>query len=69
MNGRTIQVRTGARLHFGLILGSDSTGWVFGGVGLMLQQPGWQLALQPTAAAAAAASATAAAPDLSLIHI
>lgn len=61
MNGRTIQVRTGARLHFGLILGSDSTGWVFGGVGLMLQQPGWQLALQPTAAAAA--SATAAAPD------
>jgi predicted sugar kinase len=63
MNGRTIQVRTGARLHFGLILGSDSTGWVFGGVGLMLQQPGWQLALQPTAAAAAAASRTA-----SLVH-
>ena len=47
MNGRSIQICTGARLHFGLILGTETTGWVFGGVGLMLQQPGWQLSLQP----------------------
>ncbi len=57
MNGRSIQIRTGARLHFGLILGTETTGWVFGGVGLMLQQPGWQLSLQPAEHSGAAQTA------------
>lgn len=39
----TVLARTGARLHFGLILGTPADGWEFGGVGLMLRQPGWQL--------------------------
>lgn len=63
MNGRSIQVRTGARLHFGLILGTESTGWVFGGVGMMLQQPGWQLALQPSEHS----GSTSACPDQDLV--
>lgn len=37
-----VLVRTGSRLHFGLILGSPADGWEFGGVGLMISQPGWK---------------------------
>ncbi len=38
---RRIQVHTGARLHFGLILGNAEDGWQFGGLGLMVRRPGW----------------------------
>jgi len=54
MSGGVLQVHTGSRLHFGLILGDVATGWVFGGVGLMLQQPGWELQLEPIVAAGGA---------------
>ncbi|HQX49968.1 MAG TPA: hypothetical protein PLR25_08675 [Planctomycetaceae bacterium] len=40
-----IDVTTGSRLHFGLICGSPSTAWRFGGIGVMLRQPGWQLSV------------------------
>ncbi|MGV2340606.1 MAG UNVERIFIED_CONTAM: hypothetical protein LVR18_43685 [Planctomycetaceae bacterium] len=38
-----VAARTGARLHFGLILGSPASGWEFGGAGLMVAQPGWKI--------------------------
>lgn len=41
-----IQMRTGARLHFGLILGNPEDGWQFGGIGLMVRRPGWQVEVQ-----------------------
>jgi beta-RFAP synthase len=41
-----ITARTGARLHFGLILGNPANGWEFGGAGLMVDQPGWTLVVQ-----------------------
>lgn len=41
-----ITARTGARLHFGLILSNPADGWEFGGVGLMVDQPGWTLVVQ-----------------------
>lgn len=41
-----IDVSTGSRLHFGLICGTQRTGWRFGGIGVMLRQPCWQLSLQ-----------------------
>lgn len=47
MMGGGLQVQTGSRLHFGLILGEEATGWMFGGVGLMVRQPGWELRLEP----------------------
>ncbi len=40
-----VDVITGTRLHFGLICGTPETGWVFGGIGLMVRQPGWHLRL------------------------
>jgi beta-ribofuranosylaminobenzene 5'-phosphate synthase len=44
-----VVARTGARLHFGLILGSPANGWEFGGAGLMVAQPGWKIILQVAA--------------------
>ncbi|MFM7039527.1 MAG: hypothetical protein ACKO2L_17585 [Planctomycetaceae bacterium] len=41
-----VVARTGARLHFGLILGSPASGWEFGGAGLMVAQPGWKISAQ-----------------------
>lgn len=41
-----IQICTGARLHFGLILGNPEDGWQFGGIGLMVQRPGWRAVVQ-----------------------
>ena len=38
-----VEVTTGARLHFGLICAPVGTPFLFGGVGLMLQQPAWRL--------------------------
>lgn len=46
-----IQMRTGARLHFGLILGNPEDGWQFGGIGLMVRRPGWHVEIQRAAAA------------------
>ncbi len=42
-----IDVSTGSRLHFGLICGTAETGWKFGGIGMMLRHPAWQISLQP----------------------
>lgn len=44
-----VAARTGARLHFGLILGSPASGWEFGGAGLMVAQPGWKISATVTA--------------------
>jgi beta-ribofuranosylaminobenzene 5'-phosphate synthase len=41
-----VLVTTGSRLHFGLICGTQHTGWDFGGLGVMLQTPSWQLELR-----------------------
>ena len=54
MTSRTIQIQTGSRLHFGLILGDESSGWIFGGVGLMLERPGWHVQLQAQTSSTAA---------------
>ncbi len=40
-----IELTTGSRLHFGLICSSPSTAWRFGGIGVMLRRPGWQLSV------------------------
>ncbi|MFM8580261.1 MAG: hypothetical protein ACKOFW_02035, partial [Planctomycetaceae bacterium] len=42
-----VAVQTGARLHFGLLTQGHETGRRFGGLGLMLDQPGWSLSLAP----------------------
>ena len=47
-----IEVITGSRLHFGLICGTPQTGWVFGGIGMMLRQPAWRLSMQSVAGGA-----------------
>ncbi len=38
-----LEVRTGCRLHFGLLELAEGQKLRFGGLGLMLEQPGWQL--------------------------
>ena len=43
-----VDVITGARLHFGLLCGTPESGWIFGGVGMMVRQPGWHLQLRRT---------------------
>lgn len=59
----TVDLVTGARLHFGLICGTEKTGWIFGGIGMMLRSPGWRLRLtrktpiDPDANTSASASA------------
>ncbi len=40
-----VDVLTGSRLHFGLICGTPESGWVYGGIGMMLRTPGWALRL------------------------
>ena len=47
-----VEVITGSRLHFGLICGTPQTGWVFGGIGVMLRRPAWRLSLQSVACGA-----------------
>ena len=39
----TVVVTTGARLHFGLLCGAPDSGWHYGGVGLMVDQPAWRI--------------------------
>ena len=44
---RRIVVRTGCRLHFGLLSVGRSSGRQFGGAGVMLDSPGWEIACSP----------------------
>jgi beta-RFAP synthase len=39
----TVVVTTGARLHFGLLCGAPDSGWHYGGVGMMVDQPAWRI--------------------------
>lgn len=39
----SVDAITGARLHFGLLCGTAETGWIYGGVGLMVKRPGWTI--------------------------
>ncbi|MDG1893562.1 MAG: hypothetical protein P8J37_01505 [Fuerstiella sp.] len=39
----TVVVTTGARLHFGLLCGAPDSGWHYGGVGMMVDQPAWKI--------------------------
>ncbi len=41
-----LTVKTGSRLHFGLILSADKSCWHFGGAGLMVRRPGWTVDLR-----------------------
>ena len=43
---RRVTITTGARLHFGLLCPPPSVERVFGGIGLMIDQPGFQVVLQ-----------------------
>lgn len=38
-----VSVTAGSRLHFGLLCAQPDRPWHYGGIGLMLQQPVWQL--------------------------
>ncbi|MEZ6132059.1 MAG: hypothetical protein R3C59_25640 [Planctomycetaceae bacterium] len=40
-----VNITTGSRLHFGLLCGAPDSGWHYGGIGLMLDQPAWQLSV------------------------
>jgi beta-RFAP synthase len=53
-----IMAATGARLHFGLILSHPGAGWDFGGIGLMVEKPGWKLVVQQASRSAAGLSGT-----------
>lgn len=37
-----VEVNAGSRLHFGLICAPPESAWHYGGIGLMINQPGWQ---------------------------
>lgn len=38
-----VSVTAGSRLHFGLVCAPPGSPWHYGGIGMMLQQPAWQL--------------------------
>ena len=40
---RFVSIRTGARLHFGLLTNRPVRGREFGGIGLLVSEPGWHL--------------------------
>ena len=42
-----VQISTGARLHFGPLAYSPSHGRHFGGIGLMIDHPGWSIEARP----------------------
>jgi len=42
----SVEVTTGARLHFGLLCGSQETGGRYAGIGMILQDPGWRLVVR-----------------------
>lgn len=39
----SVDINTAARLHFGLICGPPDSVWHYGGIGLMVNEPGWHL--------------------------
>lgn len=43
-----VEVTTGARLHFGLVCGPPQSPFRFGGIGLMLRDPGWSVSVRPS---------------------
>lgn len=43
----SVTVTTGARLHFGPLAAGGSTGGRFGGVGMMVSSPGYELSVRP----------------------
>ena len=43
-NGRRVTVSTGSRLHFGLLTHRPKSGREFGGLGVMIDSPGWTVA-------------------------
>ena len=47
----TVNVTTGARLHFGLLCGAPDSGWHYGGIGMMVDAPSWKLHLSVRPAA------------------
>ncbi len=47
-----VEVTTGSRLHFGLLCGASDSGWHYGGIGLMVDQPSWQLRVTQSTQAA-----------------
>lgn len=46
--GRRVSVRTGARLHAGMFAFGRPDARQFGGLGLMIDRPGWELSLAPS---------------------
>jgi len=44
-----IIVRTGARLHFGLLCTPPDSPWHYGGLGVMIDRPGWSIRCQQIA--------------------
>lgn len=42
-SGRRVTVSTGSRLHFGLLTHRPKSGREFGGVGVMIDSPGWTI--------------------------
>ena len=40
-----VEVTTGSRLHFGLLCGAPESAWHYGGIGLMVDQPSWQISV------------------------
>ena len=48
--GRRVTVSTGSRLHFGLLTHRPQTGREFGGVGVMIDSPGWRVSVSALAA-------------------
>lgn len=42
-NGRRVTVSTGSRLHFGLLTHRPKSGREFGGLGVMIDSPGWTI--------------------------
>lgn len=43
---QSVCIRTGARLHFGLLTQHPHEGREFGGLGVMIAKPGWQIAVE-----------------------
>lgn len=47
---QSVTVTTGSRLHFGLLTHRPQSGREFGGLGVMIDSPGWQVAVTRTTA-------------------
>ena len=49
----SVAVTTGSRLHFGLLTHRPESGREFGGLGVMIDSPGWRVSVSATASSAA----------------